>query len=106
MFQADFIGHLRHVYRRWGLMSDSISATYVTTIKCLIGSSRGVLLLPQPSKNKRNKTILLLDLKRQKKTYILPLEHDHEQTHLQARAQQLSAAHHKVTRPALIGFIY
>ena len=34
------------------------------------------------------------------------LEHDHGQTDSQARAQRLSAAHHKVTWSILIGFIY
>ena len=34
------------------------------------------------------------------------LEHDHGQTDSQARAQRLSAAHHKVTWSILIGFKY
>ena len=37
---------------------------------------------------------------------ILPLEHDHRQTDSRARAQRLSAAHHKVMWSILIGFIY
>ena len=37
---------------------------------------------------------------------LLWLEHDHGQTDSRARAQRLSAAHHKVTWSILIGFIY
>ena len=41
-----------------------------------------------------------------KHNLIQGLEHDHGQTDSRARAQRLSAAHHKVTWSILIGFKY
>ena len=47
------------------------------------------------------KLVIVLDFKNYRK--LQGLEHDHGQTNSRARAQRLSAAHHKVTWSILIG---